>query len=132
MSAYARFLAAGALAATVAGCAVAYQVEYYSHVGPTNVDLSCGQSFQVFENAGHRTILVKPYLVSEAAFLACAAFSKEERRTDLDARAMEAVERYFERAKRVDCRPTGVRPVGATDREVTYDCTPKPVAPKRG
>ena len=70
MSLTARFLVLGALAATVAGCSVAYQVEYYSHVGPAHVELSCGQSFQLFENPGHRLILVKPYPVSEAAYLA--------------------------------------------------------------
>jgi hypothetical protein len=128
MSPFARFLAAGALAATVAGCAVAYQVEYYSTAAPANVDLSCGQSFQLFENAGYRRILVKPYPVSEAAYLACAAFSKEERSADRAARATLAVERHFEKTKRPDCRTTGVQPVGLTDVEVTYDCTPKPAA----
>jgi hypothetical protein len=124
----ARFLAAGALAATVAGCAVAYQVEYYSAASPTNVDLTCGQSFQLFENGGYRRILVKPYPVSEATYLACAAFSKEERSADLGARATLAVERHFEKSKRPDCRTTGVQLVGLTDVEVTYDCTPKPAA----
>jgi hypothetical protein len=128
MSRFARFLAAGALAATVTGCAVAYQVEYYSAVAPVHVDLSCGQSFQLFENQGYRLILVKPYPVSEATYLACAAFSKEERSADLAARAMQAVERHFEKTKRPACRGTGVRPVGLTDVEVTYDCTPPPAA----
>jgi hypothetical protein len=136
MSPFARFLAAGALAATVAGCAVAYQVEYYSAAAPANVDLTCGQSFQLFENPGYRRILVKPYPVSEASYLACAAFSKEERSADLGARAALAVERHFEKLKRSDCRTTGVQPVGLTDVEVTYDCTPKPPvkppAPKPG
>jgi hypothetical protein len=128
MSPFARFLAAGALAATVAGCAVAYQVEYYSAAAPANVDLTCGQSFQLFENPGYRRILVKPYPVSEATYLACAAFSKEERSADLGARAALAVERHFEKTKRPDCRTTGLQPVGLTDVEVTYDCTPKPAA----
>jgi hypothetical protein len=128
MSPFARFLAAGALAATVAGCAVAYQVEYYSAAAPANVDLTCGQSFQLFENPGYRRILVKPYPVSEATYLACAAFSKEERSADRAARATLAVERHFEKTKRPDCRTTGVQPVGLTDVEVTYDCTPKPAA----
>jgi hypothetical protein len=127
----ARFLVLAALAATITGCAVAYQVEYYSHVGPAHVELSCGQSFQLFENPGHRLILVKPYPVSEAAYLGCTAFSREARNPDLGARAMQAVERHFEKTKRPDCRGTGVRPIGLTDAEVTYDCTPKPAAPKR-
>ena len=129
MSPFARFLAAGALAATVAGCAVAYQVEYYSAAAPANVDLTCGQSFQLFENPGYRRILVKPYPVSEATYLACAAFSKDVRDAGLAARAKEAVERHFERQKRPDCRATGVQPVSLGDMEVTYDCTPKPAAP---
>jgi hypothetical protein len=129
MSRFAKFLAAGAVAAALSGCAVAYQVEYYSAASPANVDLSCGQSFQLFENTGYRRILVKPYPLSEATYLACAALSKEEMRAELPMRAMQAVERHFERAKRVDCRPTGSAPAGLVDMEVTYDCTPKP-APK--
>jgi hypothetical protein len=142
MSPYARFLAAGALAAAVTGCTAAYEIQYYSASGPTNVDLSCRQSFQIFENAGYRRILVKPYPASEAAYLACAAISKEEIRAELPVRATQAVERYFERAKRTDCRTTGSTPVGITGVEVTYDCTPrpaaanpaaaKPAAPRRG
>jgi hypothetical protein len=130
MSLTARFLVLGALAATVAGCSVAYQVEYYSHVGPAHVELSCGQSFQLFENPGHRLILVKPYPVSEAAYLACTAFSRDARNADLGARAMQAVERHFEKTKRPDCRGTGARAVGLGNVEVTYDCTPKPAVPK--
>lgn len=129
MSRFARLLAAAAVAVALAGCAVAYQVEYYSTPSPSNIDLSCGQSFQLFENTGYRRILVKPYPLSEATYLACAALSKEEMRAELPARAMQAVERYFERGKRADCRPTGSAPAGLVDMEVTYDCTPRP-APK--
>lgn len=128
MSPYARFLAAGALAAAVTGCTVAYEIEYYSSA-PTNIDLSCGQSFQLFVNGGYGRILVKPYPVSEAAYLACAAISKEESRAELPLRATLAVERYFERTKRPECRTTGSTPVGITGVEVTFDCTLKPVAP---
>jgi hypothetical protein len=130
MSTYARLLAAGALAAAVTGCTAAYEIQYYSAAGPTNVDLSCGQSFQVFENGGYGRILVKPYPASEAAYLVCAALSKEESRAELPLRATQAVERYFERAKRTDCRTTGTTPVGLIGIEVTYDCTPRPAPPK--
>jgi len=128
MPPFARFLAAGALAATAGGCAVAYQVEYYSTAWAANVDLSCGQSFQLFENAGYRRILVKPYPVSEAAYLACAAFSKDQPSADLRTRAIQAVERHFEKGKRPACRVTGTQPVGMTDVEVAYDCTLQPAA----
>jgi hypothetical protein len=128
MVSLARLLAAGAIAATAAGCSVGYVLENYSAVGPANVDLSCHQTFQLFEHQGLRRILVKPYPASEAAYLACAAISKEESARALRDRAAEAVERHFETTKRPACHVTGVEPIGIGNYEASYDCTPpKPI-----
>ena len=134
MTPLARLVAAGALAAAGAGCSVGYVFETYGPTSPVNVDLSCRQSFQLFEHAGLRRILVKPYPLSEASYLACAAISRSEMARAAPARAAEAVERHFENTKRPACRVTGVEQLSPLDYEVAYDCTPRPApgpAPRR-
>ena len=119
-----RLCLAGALALAAAGCSAGYILGAYGNAPVRIVTIGCNTTYEVYENAQARTVMVRTNVGAELGGIICSdpALAGGAHL----ARLQRAADRFFENMKRPHCRTVEGRSLSPIHAEFAYACGTPP------